>query len=317
MYDPAMPQPQPQMTRQETLNVTFKDVPARDIWKPETFDFAGIKLCLLWFPGGHAQSTTPALTEQQYTTTAGSQQCAKVFLCQKQAPLIERFETFEYTVTTDHGKTGSWKSTAPQTDLRVEKMWGIWGGDSLPVADLEGAETVDIEITIRVGTNQRDTPEKRNSTILASLREVQPDVMLEAKGETRIGAHKNILSIRSPVFKAKFLEHEFKDKADSVVYLHEYSGEVVEAFVGYMYTSKLKSDRFSDELFKLADYCQVSDLLEALSKRLFRNLDSKTVCEKIKLVKYSSMNTRKKVTGKLVEWLLKQKTAKAEILKLI
>lgn len=100
------------------------------------------------------------------------------------------------------------------------------------------------------------------------------DVMLKSTNGEHIPAHKNILSIRSPVFSRMF-EIDMLEKQTNMVNV-DMESSVLKAFLQYIYTGILDAN-FVDDLVAAADLYQIDCL--------------KRACEKIILQKAGNIDT--------------------------
>jgi len=98
------------------------------------------------------------------------------------------------------------------------------------------------------------------------------DVTIICEGQD-IKAHKNILSLRSPVFRAMFA-HEMKENKDSIIDIKDFDKTVILLLLEYIYTGELKSKiSYWDQgvgLFSAADKYGL-DQLTILSVPLIAN----------------------------------------------
>ncbi len=77
---------------------------------------------------------------------------------------------------------------------------------------------------------------------------------------TKIPAHKNILSTRSPIFKAMFSYDNTKEALEKEVVIHDVSVNVMKEFLRFIYTGvKHQGNHDCSELLAIAD--KVNDFL--------------------------------------------------------
>ena len=92
---------------------------------------------------------------------------------------------------------------------------------------------------------------------LASLRlnSQLTDITLVTTVDGReFSAHKSILAARSVVFAAMFSHEELEESQKNQVEVPDFSGEVMEAMLSYIYTGKIESiDSFAGDLLVAAD----------------------------------------------------------------
>ena len=66
--------------------------------------------------------------------------------------------------------------------------------------------------------------------------------------------HSSILTMRSPVFAAMFAEGSFKESQEKKVYIEDFDGQVIGAFIDYLYGRKnTEWKSFAGELAEVAD----------------------------------------------------------------
>ncbi|GBM49578.1 TD and POZ domain-containing protein 4 [Araneus ventricosus] len=105
------------------------------------------------------------------------------------------------------------------------------------------------------------------------------DIKLKTNAETYL-AHKNILSARSPVFKAMFSDN-MKEKFNECVDIEDLDSDTVHRMLQYVYTAETK-DLQLDNTFKLyqaANKYEILALRDECSDYLKSNLCSKNVCK--------------------------------------
>jgi len=85
---------------------------------------------------------------------------------------------------------------------------------------------------------------------------VQSDVTIIVEGDQEIKAHRNILSLRSPVFRAMF-QHDMKESKEQIVDIKDCSKFVLDLMLEYIYTgdihTKITSWDQAISLFSMAD----------------------------------------------------------------
>lgn len=135
------------------------------------------------------------------------------------------------------------------------------GGSSADLAQLfQGGDMMDCNI--KTGTLSEDSPQTMADCI---------------------PAHKVILSMRSPVFRAMF-HSSMSEAASSEVFIPDFDTEVVRQFVRYIYESKLPKEsleRYCDDLLVIACKYQVPGLQSLCEKHFAAILDSGLVHDKI------------------------------------
>ncbi|XP_017463517.1 PREDICTED: speckle-type POZ protein-like, partial [Rhagoletis zephyria] len=76
--------------------------------------------------------------------------------------------------------------------------------------------------------------------------------------------HSTILAMRSPVFAAMFAEGNFKESQEKKVYIEDFDGQVMGAFIDYLYGRKnTEWKSFAGDLAKVADKYDVPSLFTA------------------------------------------------------
>lgn len=94
------------------------------------------------------------------------------------------------------------------------------------------------------------------------------DVVL-SEGDTKIHAHKVVLSARSPVF-AKMFQHRMKENCENCVSISDIPGVVLKELVAFIYsgTIVIKDDQMARNLYIAADKYAVCDLRRLCSEFL-------------------------------------------------
>ncbi|GIY22213.1 speckle-type POZ protein-like [Caerostris extrusa] len=103
----------------------------------------------------------------------------------------------------------------------------------------------------------------------------------ELRTKTRkFPAHKNILSARSPVFKAMF-SSDMLENSKGCVDIEDLEDETVHAMLVYMYTDSMKETSWKSivQLFAAADKYAIISLKNKCSSFLKENLSEENVCE--------------------------------------
>ena len=109
-----------------------------------------------------------------------------------------------------------------------------------------------------------------------SFRKLQTfcDVVLVVK-DRRFSAHKVVLAASSPVFKALFTSELTREKAneDFEVNVPDFDPNTVEELLNFVYTGEVGiTEKNAEELLKVADYYDISNLKELCAEILFINL---------------------------------------------
>ncbi|KAF9587910.1 hypothetical protein IFM89_006164 [Coptis chinensis] len=130
------------------------------------------------------------------------------------------------------------------------------------------------------------TQRRSSATALATLgrmlsESIHTDITIYAS-DGSIGAHRAILSSRSPVFRSMF-SHNLKEKELSTINISDMSIEACHAFLNYVYGS-IQHEEFLMHrlaLLRAADKYDISDLKEACHESLLEDIDAKNVLERL------------------------------------
>lgn len=124
------------------------------------------------------------------------------------------------------------------------------------------------------------------SSALASLgrmlsESIHTDITINAS-DGSIGAHRAILSSRSPVFRSMF-SHNLKEKELSTIDISDMCIEACGAFLKYIYGSIQHQEFLTHRLALLgaADKYDISELKEACHESLLEDIDTKNVLERL------------------------------------
>ncbi|GFT01636.1 speckle-type POZ protein B [Nephila pilipes] len=109
------------------------------------------------------------------------------------------------------------------------------------------------------------------------------NILCDTKLKTETGtflAHKNILSARSPVFKAMFA-NDMKEKSSECVYIEDLDDDTVERMLLYLYTAAVEDLQWESayELYAAADKYEILSLKSMCSSFLKNNLCPDNACE--------------------------------------
>ena len=106
------------------------------------------------------------------------------------------------------------------------------------------------------------------------LDESNSDIEIKC-GTSSFPCHRSILSARSPVFRA-MLQADMEEKREGIIYIKDFSPDVVKAMLNYMYTSTLdqgdQDQEHLKEVFKAADKYQLDLLKKACEQNLCHGL---------------------------------------------
>ncbi|CAL1272629.1 unnamed protein product [Larinioides sclopetarius] len=103
------------------------------------------------------------------------------------------------------------------------------------------------------------------------------DVALKS-GDKEFGAHKNILSIRSPVFDSMF-QNDMLEKSTGVVNITDVDAEILNMMLEYIYSDKLEDLQMENamKLYQAADKYQILSLKNKCSSLLKSTLTTRNV----------------------------------------
>ncbi|MBA0676307.1 hypothetical protein Goari_017791 [Gossypium aridum] len=130
------------------------------------------------------------------------------------------------------------------------------------------------------------TQKQSNATALACLgrmltQSIHTDIIINASNGS-IGAHRAVLSARSPVFHSMF-SHNLQEKELSTINISDMSIEACQALLCYIY-GNIKHEEFLAHrlaLLRAADKYDISDLKEACHESLLEDIDTKNVLERL------------------------------------
>ncbi|PIA26798.1 hypothetical protein AQUCO_08800007v1 [Aquilegia coerulea] len=127
---------------------------------------------------------------------------------------------------------------------------------------------------------------RSNATALATLgrmlsESIHTDITINASNGS-IGAHRAILSSRSPVFQSMF-SHNLREKELSTINISDMSIEACQVFLNYVYGSIQHGEFLTHRIALLgaADKYDISDLKEACHESLLEDIDTKNVLERL------------------------------------
>lgn len=112
-------------------------------------------------------------------------------------------------------------------------------------------------------------------------------------GEKKIHVHKNILAIHSSVFMA-MLGGVNKESLEGKMFIDDFSAEVVEEFLRYIYTGKIPNEKLAMDLFAIAAKYNVIKLKREFELMVLQNIDESNAYEVLVLGNlYESENMKK------------------------
>ncbi|CAM8948654.1 hypothetical protein QQ045_016958 [Rhodiola kirilowii] len=172
----------------------------------------------------------------------------------------------------------------------------IWGLDEVP---LTGKLIIDVEFTdLKTASLQEGQPcsiwrdgsaqQKSNATALASLGRmliegIHSDVIINTS-DGSMGAHRAVLSTRSPVFCSMF-SHDLKEKELSTINISDMTHEACQAFLNYMY-GNIQHEEFLTHrlaLVSAADKYDITDLKQVCHESLLEDIDEENVLARLQV----------------------------------
>ncbi|KAE8654155.1 BTB/POZ domain-containing protein [Hibiscus syriacus] len=160
-----------------------------------------------------------------------------------------------------------------------------------------GVNSIIPELTVKLGVDSQGgepcsiwsdglTHNQSNAKALACLSRmltqgIHTDIVINAS-DGSIGAHRAVLSARSPVFHSMF-SHNLQEKELSTINISDMSIEACRALLCYIY-GNIKQEEFLVHrlaLLRAADKYDISDLKEACHESLLENIDTKNVLERL------------------------------------
>lgn len=119
------------------------------------------------------------------------------------------------------------------------------------------------------------------------------DVTLRVKTK-QFHAHRNVLTIKSPVFAAMF-RLDMKEKRQSTVSINDIDCDVFGEFLRFVYAGKVEQiGKYANQLLKVADKYNVEGLKALCERNLSKNLNSDNVLEYLNLADFHGANSLKR-----------------------
>ncbi|GFU28143.1 TD and POZ domain-containing protein 4 [Nephila pilipes] len=139
--------------------------------------------------------------------------------------------------------------------------------------------------------------------VLANLYEegILSDVNLRT-GNENFPVHKNILSVRSPVFRAMF-GNEMREKTSKDLDLPDIDADILRRLLLFLYTDTVKNLDWESalDLYRAADHYEVLDLREKCSTLLKAKLSESNVCNVLSLANmYHDQNLKRTVQNFII-----------------
>ncbi|GFT30598.1 speckle-type POZ protein B [Nephila pilipes] len=158
----------------------------------------------------------------------------------------------------------------------------------------------DTTLMKRAGLLQDTKKLQLSNDLKENLKSLHADQLLsDTKLKTKTNmfpAHKCILSVRSPVFKAMFTS-DVREKIDDCVYIDDLDDDSVIRMLNYIYTGELEDLQWESarELYAAADKYEILSLKEECSSFLKTHLSPNNACEALILADMHSDNDLKRM----------------------
>ncbi|PKU65124.1 BTB/POZ domain-containing protein At1g55760 [Dendrobium catenatum] len=170
----------------------------------------------------------------------------------------------------------------------------VWAVDTFAGKFIIDVEFLDLKIVPQSGgeplsiwtgchTEKHSPLTSLNSLSRMLTDSIHTDITINASNGS-IGAHRAVLSTKSPVFQSMF-SHNLQEKKLSTVNISDMSFEACQAFLNYIY-GNFRVDEFLTHrvaLLRAADKYDMSDLREACHESLSEDIDSKNVLERLQM----------------------------------
>ncbi|XP_064487949.1 speckle-type POZ protein-like [Ornithodoros turicata] len=171
--------------------------------------------------------------------------------------------------------------------------------------------TLCFELTVykpRKPTSCRSTEgQLTGSTIQEDLRQlkissVSSDVVLVSYGGKKIHAHRLVLAMRSPVFRAMFA-NDMKEKRESEVNLQDTDAALVEEMLAFMYTDSAPNIKsMAADLILMADKYDLERLKSMCERELLSNFSVDTVLDVLRLADKLNLTDLADAAVRYINW---------------
>lgn len=129
-------------------------------------------------------------------------------------------------------------------------------------------------------------------------------------GDTVFLAHKQILSLKSNVFKAMFT-HQMTENRDEIVNIKDFNSEVIEEMLLYIYTNKTKNlSHIYRQVFEVANLYEIKDLKSTCQEYFLFNMSYENVIDFLDLAKRHGLQDLRKSAMNFVHKYEKQMVQK-------
>ena len=129
-----------------------------------------------------------------------------------------------------------------------------------------------IEFEIEKEEVQNQKPKSKFLAKELFLNEIYSDLKIHCQGRI-FPCHKNILYVRSKYFEACLAHDGTKESQSGIIEIEDFSPEVIEKLLKYIYTNEINENEITMELFAALDkYDLAEDLREICVKRLKSNI---------------------------------------------
>jgi BTB/POZ domain len=97
-------------------------------------------------------------------------------------------------------------------------------------------------------------------------------------GSNEFAVHKCVLGAQSPIFTAIFM-NDMKEKQTGMMEIVDFTADVVEGMLKFMYTGEVKDEKYAMDLFAIAAKYEVKNLKRVTKALILRNLDDSNALE--------------------------------------
>ncbi|KAJ8673669.1 hypothetical protein QAD02_004931 [Eretmocerus hayati] len=165
------------------------------------------------------------------------------------------------------------------------------------LSEFKGEADIDI-VENAITLNQHDIFLKNEYELLFENGQFSDVTIVIEKQELHL--HKSILSIRSPVFAAMFINN-FKENLTNIVWIEDQTYDVMKEFFRYLYVAKVNNiDDHALEFFILSNKHTVDGLKILSEQNLMKTLQNETVLERLD---FASLHDAKNLRDKYVKFI--------------